>query len=217
MYPCFLSLIFWVANIICYLLVKHTTYTGSYSLSIHKSASKAIDLYNLNNTSSVWCFLLSIWKEGCSKSYIFQHLYWTDLYWTDLYSSQDQIHSLSYARFWYKIRLQILYYWTSLTPPPCCCFFCLYFGHAVLLFVILGMQFCCLLFWAWSIVVCYFGHAVLLFVILCLQGFYDLMGLMKTAKLSRRSTMSRRSTIKIEKISVSDKDDGQNRGCCVLL
>ena len=154
MYPCFLSLIFLVANIICYLLVKHTTYTASYSLSIHKSASKAIDLYNLNNTSSVWCFLLSIWKEGCSKSYIFQHLYWTDLYWTDLYwtdlywtdlySSQDQIHSLSYAMFWYKIRL---------FKSPMLLF---------LLFVILGMQYCCLLFWACSIVVCYFVFAGIL-------------------------------------------------------
>lgn len=52
---------------------------------------------------------------------------------------------------------------------------------------------------------------------LFLQAFYDLMRAMKVAKLARRGTMQRRSTVKIEKISVSDKDDSPKNGCCVIM
>lgn len=53
--------------------------------------------------------------------------------------------------------------------------------------------------------------------ILFLQAFYDLMRSMKANKLARRTTLPRRSTVKIEKISVSDKNDGEKGGCCVLM
>lgn len=49
-----------------------------------------------------------------------------------------------------------------------------------------------------------------------LQAFYDLLRTMKTAKLARRTTLPRRSTVKIEKIK-SETEEKEKGGCCVLM
>lgn len=50
------------------------------------------------------------------------------------------------------------------------------------------------------------------------KAFYDLLRAMKVAKLARRTTLPRRSTVKIEKIKMSESvQDKEKQGCCVVL